>query len=391
MLVDEHDYHTFQPLLYQLATDLLETAVVGHPLRDLFHEQANVAVHQDAVTGIDLANREVHFAEMAPLAYDYLVLALGAEVNFFGHRGAPEHAFPMYTLADAVRLKEHVLRRWEAADKDPALVEDGGAERGRRRRRPDRRRERGRAGRALPGRLRQGLSQPAAGAGAGHPGRGRARALSMFKKDIQTYTKKALEENAASRSSSASSSSRSRRRASPSSRAPSSRRRTRSSGAPASRRTRSPTPSASSSRRATGCRSGRISRRGPPRGLRGRRHRLDHRHEDEAGPAPARLGRAPGRRARARTSPGSWRARRPSRSPTTTRGRWRRSAVERRSSSSTRADDQGQDGHARVGHRPPRAPLHRRGPGQGDGGLDLGGLHHERPGRITVRTDEKAR
>ena len=125
MLVDKHDYHTFQPLLYQLATDLLETSAVGHPLRDLFHEQPNVAVHQDAVTGIDLAKREVSFAEMAPIAYDYLVLGLGAEVNFFGTKGAAEHAFPMYTLADAVRLKEHVLRRWEAADKDASLVEDG--------------------------------------------------------------------------------------------------------------------------------------------------------------------------------------------------------------------------------------------------------------------------
>jgi NADH:ubiquinone reductase (H+-translocating) len=125
VLVDEHDYHTFQPLLYQLATDLLETSVVGHPLRDLFHEQPNVAVHQDSVTAVDLTGRRVHFAEMQPLDYDYLVLALGARVTFFGTEGAHEHAFPMYTLADAVRLKEHVLRRWEAADKDPALVEDG--------------------------------------------------------------------------------------------------------------------------------------------------------------------------------------------------------------------------------------------------------------------------
>jgi NADH:ubiquinone reductase (H+-translocating) len=53
------------------------------------------------------------------------VLALGAEVNFFGASGAPEHAFPMYTLADAVRLKKHVLEKWEAADKDESLAEDG--------------------------------------------------------------------------------------------------------------------------------------------------------------------------------------------------------------------------------------------------------------------------
>jgi NADH:ubiquinone reductase (H+-translocating) len=124
-LVDKHDYHTFQPLLYQVATDLLETAACGHPLRDLFHEEPHVAVHEATVTGIDLGRREVQFAEMAPLTYDYLLLGLGARVNFFGVEGADEHAFPMYTLADAVRLREHVLRKWEAADRDPALVEDG--------------------------------------------------------------------------------------------------------------------------------------------------------------------------------------------------------------------------------------------------------------------------
>jgi NADH:ubiquinone reductase (H+-translocating) len=125
VLVDKHDYHTFQPLLYQVATDLLETGAVGHPLRDFFHKEANVTVHEATVTAIDLDKREVQFAEMAPLTYDYLVPALGAEVNFFGAEGATDHAFPMYTLADAVRLKEHVLRKWEAADQDPALVDDG--------------------------------------------------------------------------------------------------------------------------------------------------------------------------------------------------------------------------------------------------------------------------
>jgi NADH:ubiquinone reductase (H+-translocating) len=125
VVVDQHDYHTFQPLLYQVATDLLEPSAVGHPLRDLFHEHPNARVHLDAVTAIDLAKREVRFAEMQPLVYDYLILALGAEVTFFGTEGAAEHAFPMYTLADAVRLKKHVLDKWEAADKDRALVDDG--------------------------------------------------------------------------------------------------------------------------------------------------------------------------------------------------------------------------------------------------------------------------
>ena len=125
VLVDRHDYHTFQPLLYQLATGLLGQTTVGHSLRDLVHGQENATVRQATVTAVDLDAREAHFAELAPIAYDHLVLGLGAEVNFFGTEGAAEHAFPMYTLPDAVRLKDHVLRKWEDADRNPEIVDDG--------------------------------------------------------------------------------------------------------------------------------------------------------------------------------------------------------------------------------------------------------------------------
>jgi NADH dehydrogenase len=125
LLVDRHDYHTFQPLLYQLATGLLETTAVGHSLRDLVERQKNTTVRQATVTGVDLDAREVSFDELAPITYDYLVYGLGAEVDFFGTEGAAEHAFPMYTLPHAVRLKEHLLERWEAADRDPSLIDDG--------------------------------------------------------------------------------------------------------------------------------------------------------------------------------------------------------------------------------------------------------------------------
>ena len=125
VLVDRHDYHTFQPLLYQLATGLLETTAVGHSLRDLLSRHDNTVVHKAGVTAIDLEQRTVEFDEIAPVSYDYLVLGLGAEVNYFGTAGAPDHAFPMYTLPHAVHLKDHLLERWEAADRDPSLVEDG--------------------------------------------------------------------------------------------------------------------------------------------------------------------------------------------------------------------------------------------------------------------------
>jgi len=125
VLVDRHDYHTFQPLLYQLATGLLEQTAVGHSLRDLLEGQENTTIHQASVTGIDLDTREVRFDGIEPIAYDYLVFALGAQVNFFGTEGTAEHAFPMYTLPHAVQLKDHLLERWEAADRDPSIVDDG--------------------------------------------------------------------------------------------------------------------------------------------------------------------------------------------------------------------------------------------------------------------------
>jgi NADH dehydrogenase len=125
VLVDRHDYHTFQPLLYQLATGLLERTAVGHSLRDLVGHQENTTVHTGTVTAVDLAAREVRFDDLPAMSYDYLVFALGARVNYFGTDGASANAFPMYTLPNAVAIKNHLMERWEAADRDPGLIEDG--------------------------------------------------------------------------------------------------------------------------------------------------------------------------------------------------------------------------------------------------------------------------
>lgn len=125
VLIDRHDYHTFQPMLYQVATNLIGTEEVAHPLRDVFHDHDNIAIHRSGVTAIDLTTRQIQLDDMPPLEYDYLVLGMGAKVNFFGVKGAAENAFPMYTLNDAVRLQQHILKRWDAADKDASLVDDG--------------------------------------------------------------------------------------------------------------------------------------------------------------------------------------------------------------------------------------------------------------------------
>lgn len=124
-LIDKHDYHTFQPLLYQVATDELAPGEVGFPIRELLHKHQNTTFHQGVVTSIDPAGRQVTMDGGAPLKYDHLVLALGAVVNFFQTPGADQYAFPLYTMDDAIRLKDHVLKTFEAVDKNPALIDDG--------------------------------------------------------------------------------------------------------------------------------------------------------------------------------------------------------------------------------------------------------------------------
>ena len=124
-LIDKHDYHTFQPLLYQVATDELAPTQVGFPIRELLHGQNNIAFHQAVVESVNLAGKQVVAEGLEAIRYDYLILALGAVVNYFKTPGAEQHAFPLYTMDDALRLKQHILRTFEAVDKNPALVEEG--------------------------------------------------------------------------------------------------------------------------------------------------------------------------------------------------------------------------------------------------------------------------
>ena len=124
-IVDKRDYHTFQPLLYQVATDELGPTEVGFPIRELLHGHKNISFHQAVVKSVDLAQRQVVTDSTAPIQYDYLVLGLGAMVNFFHTPGADQYALPLYTMEDAIRLKEHILKTFEAVDKNPALIDDG--------------------------------------------------------------------------------------------------------------------------------------------------------------------------------------------------------------------------------------------------------------------------
>src|ERR1044071_8896675 len=124
-LIDRHNSRTFQPLLYQVATSLLNAEDVGAPVRSMFRHQENVNFRLGTVTGIDVPGRKIQTDDATEIAFDYLVLAGGATVNYFGTPGAAEHAIPLYTLINAVKLRNHVMQRFEAADRDPAIIEDG--------------------------------------------------------------------------------------------------------------------------------------------------------------------------------------------------------------------------------------------------------------------------
>jgi NADH dehydrogenase len=124
-LVDRENFTTFQPLLYQVATSGLNAADVAHPVRGLFHRQPNLRFRRGEVVGVDWDRRQLDMADQRPLPFDHLVVAAGAVTSWFDVPGAAEWGFPLYTLDDAVRLRNHIVERFEAADADPSIVERG--------------------------------------------------------------------------------------------------------------------------------------------------------------------------------------------------------------------------------------------------------------------------
>ncbi len=125
LLVDRHNFHTFQPLLYQVATAGLDAADITQPIRHIVRDQANVDVRMATVVGADLDAREIRLGGGEAVGYDVLVLAPGASTAFYGVEGAQEHAFPMKAVDQALALRSHVLRQFEAVAADPALAETG--------------------------------------------------------------------------------------------------------------------------------------------------------------------------------------------------------------------------------------------------------------------------
>ncbi len=118
-LVDRNNYHLFQPMLYQVATSGLVPAEITAPIRDSLHKQKkNTTVLLDEVTGVDTEQQLVLLRDQPPLPYDYLILATGAESNYFGHPEWATDSPGMKNLADGLEVQQTILGSFEEAEKE---------------------------------------------------------------------------------------------------------------------------------------------------------------------------------------------------------------------------------------------------------------------------------
>lgn len=124
VLVDRNDYHQFQPLLYQVATAQLPAEDVARPHQTIFRTYPTVEVRTAEVTAIDPAGRRVTLDDGSVLSGSHLVLAAGGQAEYFGVPGAAEHAFPLYSVADAERLRLHFQELVASAGDDAEALDD---------------------------------------------------------------------------------------------------------------------------------------------------------------------------------------------------------------------------------------------------------------------------
>jgi NADH:ubiquinone reductase (H+-translocating) len=115
-LLDQDNYHLFTPLLYQVATGLLNPSDIAYPLRTIFRHSRNVRFRQARVQHVDLTAKVVSIEGGADISYDYVVLASGSVDNYFGNTSVAEVSISLKALPNATRLRNHVLSCLERAD-----------------------------------------------------------------------------------------------------------------------------------------------------------------------------------------------------------------------------------------------------------------------------------
>jgi NADH dehydrogenase len=124
-VLDRAGYHQFQPLLYQVATAELSAADITFDLDQLFAKHPTVEARKADVASADPASTRVTLASGETVAGDVLVLAAGSQPNFFHTPGAAEHAFPLYAVGDARRVRSRILQLFADAADRPDLIDQG--------------------------------------------------------------------------------------------------------------------------------------------------------------------------------------------------------------------------------------------------------------------------
>jgi NADH dehydrogenase len=124
-MLDRHNYHTFQPLLYQVATGALEAESITFPLRRIFQNQKNFSFSLAEALKINAENNTID-TTIGEISYDYLVLATGADTNFFGNKQLEHFSMGMKSVPEALNIRSMILQSFEAAltEKDPIEKEE---------------------------------------------------------------------------------------------------------------------------------------------------------------------------------------------------------------------------------------------------------------------------
>jgi len=117
-LVDRHNYHLFQPLLYQVATAGLNPSDIAAPIRGILRKQKNTRVLLGDVVSVDLPSKTLRLADGGALTYDLLVIATGATHSYFGRDEWEKHAPGLKTIDDALEIRRRVLLAFEAAERE---------------------------------------------------------------------------------------------------------------------------------------------------------------------------------------------------------------------------------------------------------------------------------
>ncbi len=117
-LIDRHNHHVFQPLLYQVATASLSPGDISAPIRSILRDQKNCQVILGRVNDIDVSKKQVSFSQ-GVLSYDYLVLATGVTHSYFGSDGWAQYAPGLKSMEDALTLRRRILLAFESAELTP--------------------------------------------------------------------------------------------------------------------------------------------------------------------------------------------------------------------------------------------------------------------------------